>query len=565
MLTDIHVKNLALIDEAEVSLSGGLNILTGETGAGKSILIDSIGIALGQKLARDMLREGGEPGLIELIFSVESAEMQEKLAALDVEPEEGQLIISRKLKEGRSVIRVNGEACTAARARDIATVLLEIHGQHEHQKLLYPAHQLEILDAFDREHIEPQKKEVAQAYRDFRAVSAALKDYDIDEHQRERELSFLDFEIQEIEEAALQEGEDEALEKEYRRMANAQKIAEHLGAVHRLLAEDGGAEDSIGLAAHTAAELAGYDESLKNISDTLSDLDGMVGDLSRDIAAYLDDFTFSEEAFALAERRLDLINNLKAKYGGTIPAIRTYLETQRQRKADLENFEQKKQALLKKSAEAEQRLRAASSALSMARQDVAESFAMQLREELIDLNFLSVDFAVQFVRTGNYRADGWDELQFLISTNPGEAARPLARVVSGGELSRIMLAIRTLLADRDATETLIFDEIDTGISGRTAQMVSEKMARIAANHQVICITHLAQIAAMADHHFVITKQLEDGRTISHIRELKEEASVEELARILGGAEITPKVMESAAEMRRLAEERKRLLRGEAGV
>ncbi len=559
MLTELHVKNLALIDEAEVSFGPGLNILTGETGAGKSILIGSINLALGHKMSRDMLRQGADAALVELIFQVEDPEILRRLKEMDVETEDGQLIITRKMTDGRSISRMNGETCTAARIREISGLLLEIHGQSEHQSLLYPDRQLEILDAYGKDHLETLLADTKDAFRKWQEVKKELARYQIDETEREREISFIRFEINEIEEAALAPGEDEELEKTYRRMTNSRKIAGAVSEVHRLCGYEDGAGDLTGRALREIGTVTAYDEQLAGLESMLADVDSLLNDINREAADYLDSFTFSEEEFYNTEKRLDLLNHLKSKYGRTIDDVLAYLEKQKERLSELENFDEQKRILSEQLASAEAHLEDSCSRLSGERRQCAAELSAQIIQGLQELNFLSVDFTIRFDRSSHYSANGYDAIEFMISTNPGEAVRPLAKVVSGGELSRIMLAIKTLLADKDRTETLIFDEIDTGISGRTAQKVSEKMARIGRGHQVLCITHLAQIAAMADRHFVITKEIQNGETVSQISQLNKKESVEELARILGGAEITKAVEDNAREMKQLAEERKAAL------
>ena len=564
MLTNLHVKNLALIEEAEVAFGPGLNILTGETGAGKSILIGSINLALGRKMTREMIREGASSCLVELVFQIENPQILESLKDLGVETEEGQLIITRKIQDGRSISRINGETCTVSQIKRIASLLLDIHGQHEHQSLLYQDRQLEILDAYGREEIEPLLEAVSAAFSEYKEIQKELDSYQMNGEERARELSFLEFEIQEIEDAALDPGEEEELERKYRKMSNSRKIAEALNQVYQLTGYEAGAGEMTGRALRELSDVVSYDEDLGGMADALTDIDGLLNDFNRDVSSYLADFTFSEEEFYETEKRLDLINHLKSKYGKTISDVMNYLEQQKLKYEQLQNFEERRDFYAKKFQEASENLELASHNLSEKRKEYSRELTEQIVSGLRDLNFLEVSFEIAFQRTSHYHKNGFDEIEFLISTNPGEPVKPLAKVVSGGELSRIMLAIKALLADRDRTETLIFDEIDTGISGRTAQKVSEKMARIGENHQVLCITHLAQIAAMADVHFEISKQVENGETLTRICRLSEEESVRELARILGGAELTQTVYDSAREMKELARVQKtsRLKQGE---
>lgn len=556
MLTNLHVKDLALIEEADVEFGPGLNILTGETGAGKSILMGAVNLALGQKASRDMIREGASSCLAELVFQVENPGTRRALEELDIDTEDGQLIVSRKITGNRSVSRINGQTCTAAQVRAAAALLLDIHGQHEHQSLLYRDRQLEILDAYGREKLDPCLRETAECYSRYHRIKKELEDSQMDQAARAREISLLEFEIREIREAALIPGEEEELEKNYRKMANSKKIAEALGAAHQLTGNDGGAGDLTGRALRELSCVSGFDETLSGMEKSLADIDSLLGDFNREAAAYLDDFTFSEEEFYQTGQRLDLINHLKTKYGNSVEKILEYQKSQEEKLEQLQNFEERKAKLEEQLDSAEEALKEVSHKVSALRAQYCRELTEKITEALRDLNFLDVSFEIRLTRLPRYTEKGWDEIEFQISTNPGEPVKPLGRVVSGGELSRIMLAIKTILADRDAVETLIFDEIDTGISGRTAQKVSEKMAQIGRRRQVICITHLAQIAAMADEHFEIVKQVENQETSTRIRRLSREESVEELARILGGAQITEAVLSNAREMKELAEQQK---------
>ena len=556
MITNLHVKNLALIDEADVSFRPGLNILTGETGAGKSILLGSIDLALGQKMSGDILRSGTDHALVELVFEIEDPDILHKLKELEVETEDGILVLSRRVTDGRSLCRLNGETCTVSRLRQISSLLLDIHGQHEHQSLLYPERQLAILDAYGKERLQDLLHQTAEAYETWKTLGNSLDEFSIDERERQRELSLLEYEIKEIEEAALQPGEDETLEKEYRRMANAQKIAEALQAVHQLTGEEN-AGDNIGRAVRELNGITGIDSELQEAAVSLENIENLLADFNREISFYQEKLIFSEAEFYQTEKRLNQLNSLKSRYGRTLEEVLQYLERQKEKRERFEQFDERKTKAEQAFRKAEMDLDKASAALSGERQRIAGELSGKIVRELQDLNFLSVSFCIDFIRSSSYHKNGYDEICFQISTNPGEAVKPLNKVVSGGELSRIMLAIKTLLADKDHTETLLFDEIDTGVSGRTAQKVAEKMARIARTHQVLCVTHLAQLAAMADHHFLIYKDVSEGSTQTHIEKLSQKQSAEEIARILGGAEITEAVRKNAKEMLELAWEKKR--------
>ena len=554
MLQSLHVKNLALIDEAEVNFEKGLNILSGETGAGKSIIIGSVNLALGGKASRDMVRRDADYALVELIFQIENEELEEKLKALDVYPEDHQVIMTRKLMSGRSVCRINSETVAASRMRDVASCLIDIHGQHEHQSLLSYKNHLKYLDAYAGNEVENVKTALAKAFKTYQAKKKELSEASLDEEQQARELSFLQFEIEEITNANLQDGEDEELETLYRKLANGRKIMESAGTANELTAGSGeNASELIGRALRELISVSTYDETMQSLSDQLSVIDSLLGDFTHELSAYLSDTDFSEELFCRTQERLDEINHLKSKYGDSIEKILHALEEKEAKAEKLAHFDAYRKQLEDELAKQEAVVRNYSDQLHEIRQKYAKIFVKEVTQSLIDLNFLDVRFEMHFEKLDHYTVNGQDDARFYISTNPGEELRPLEQIASGGELSRIMLALKTVLAEHDDIETLIFDEIDSGISGRTAQMVAEKMKMTGKNHQIICITHLPQIAAMADAHFLIEKMTENGSTVSQIRMLEREESISELARMLGGVKITDRVLESAKEMKELAE------------
>lgn len=553
MLRSLHVKNLALIDEIEVEFGEGLNILTGETGAGKSIILGSVNLALGGRYTRDIIRDGADYGFVELSFEIRDPGQIERLKALDVFPEEGMVVLSRRLMEGRSVSRINGETVTMGLLREVSAVLIDIHGQHEHQSLLYKKNHLEILDAFAREEGAGCRQAVQEAYRDYRACEKELEEVSMDESQRAKEMAFLEFEVEEIEKAALQEGEDEELESAYRRMANGRKIAGSALEAYRYTSEDpDSASENLSRAIRALSEAAECDEGARQLQEQLVEVDSLLNDFNRELSDYSKSCEYSEEELYETENRLNEINRLKVKYGGTVGEILAYQEQQAGKLEKLQDYEAYLAGLEKKAREAEALLAKACRSLSQVRKSQAAILEEAVQKGLEELNFADVRFEIHFEELKSYTGNGTDDVEFMISLNPGQPLRPLKDVASGGELSRIMLAIRTVMARRDDIETLIFDEIDVGISGRTAQKVSEKMALIGKTHQVICITHLAQIAAMADAHYVIEKTVEEMETRTRIRRLTEEDSVRELARILGGARITEAVLTNAREMKELA-------------
>ena len=560
MLLELHVRNLALIEKADVEFGEGLNILTGETGAGKSIIIGSVALALGAKAPKDCIRQGAPYAYVELVFSVDSQKKLESLKELEVFPDEnGLLIVSRKIMPSRSIGRVGDETVTAARLRTITELLLDIHGQHEHQSLLQKKKHLEILDEFAKEELEPVKEKLAAAYREWKDLKKTLSEAQMDEESRLREISLLEFETDEIEKAELTEGEDEELERRYRRMTNGRRLLEAAGNAYALTGyeEETGAGTAVGRAVRELQSVLSLeDEELSALASQLSDVDGLLNDFNRELSDYLTSLEFDEREFTETEERLNQLNYLKSRYGHTIGEILAYQQKQQERLAALQDYDRYLQELEERLGQAERELGELCERASEIRKRFAEVLCGKIREHLQDLNFLNVEFEMSFEELPEYTAQGRDSAEFLISTNPGEPLRPLMKIASGGELSRIMLAIKTVLADRDEIDAVIFDEIDVGISGRTAQKVSEKMMLIGRTRQVICITHLAQIAAMADSHYRIEKTVEDGGTRTQIRRLDERESVEELARILGGAEITDAVLQNAGEMRTLAQEKK---------
>lgn len=564
MLQSLHVKNLALIQETEVEFGSGLNILTGETGAGKSLLIGSINLALGGKFEKEMLRTGAENALVELVFEGDSDRVREKLGQMELEEsEDGTVIISRKMQTGKSVCKINGETVTAKQVKELAEVLIDIHGQHEHQSLLNKRKHMEILDSYCGEEYDAAAETVDREYSRCRELRKKLAEDTMDEETKARERALAEFEWQEIEAARLQEGEDEELEQRYRLMVNSKRIIESLSESCRITGNDSeeGAGSALGRALRAVRSVASYDKRLEELEEQLSEIDSLLADYNRDVAEYMNDCEFDEEDFAVTEERLNLLNHLKGKYGKTIEDVINYGQGRQELLEKLEDYDAYVAKLEKELKSAEKKLDAACGKLSEIRRKNGLVLQQQLQDALVQLNFLTVEFEIAVRPEQTVTAKGWDDVEFLISTNPGEPLKPLSQVASGGELSRVMLAIKTVLAGRDDVDTLIFDEIDAGISGRTAWKVSEQLDTLAHTHQVICITHLPQIAAMADRHFCIEKSSVEDNTITDIRALEEEEGMRELARLLGGDELSEAAMSNAREMRARAEEHKESKKG----
>ncbi|WP_314330214.1 DNA repair protein RecN [Oribacterium sinus] len=545
MLDRLLVKDLALIEKSVVEFSGGLNVLTGETGAGKSILLGSIQLALGQKANKDLIRHGKEQAIVELDFSLTEEEVR-RIQALeeDLELEEERLLIRRKISEKKSDIRVNDLGLTLAKLREITGGLLDLHGQHEHQSLLREGSHLEIIDGFRRKQGGKLLEEVANAYHLLQEKKRALQKFSLQESERTRELDFLDFEIQELADAHLSEGEEAELTKEYSLYENMDRLKSLL-----LSAKESLEEMDFHRPIQAVEEAKDFDESLKGLSDSLYDLEAVGEDCLRSLDHYLDHAEVDEEKLFTLGERLEQIRRVMMKHGGTEAKALAALAKKEERRTFLLDYEKDEEKAKKAIVEQEKLLREKALLLSKERQEDAKVLAMQIKGEMQEMGFLDTKFEFHFQEKKEPTEKGLDEVEAYVSLNPGEPLRPLREVGSGGELSRIMLSIKTVLADTEGVSTLIFDEIDSGISGRTAEKVGEKLQKIAKNHQVILITHLPQIAAKADHHFLIEKTVENGVTHTGIHPLEEKESIEELARLLGGDEISKASLENARELK----------------
>lgn len=555
MLLSLHVKNLALIEEEEVTFTDGLNILTGETGAGKSIIIGSVNLALGGKADKAIIRTGAEYALIEMIFQADNERQLDKLREMDLPVEEdGTILIKRKILPGRSVCSVCGEAVTLRQLREIAELMIDIYGQRENQKLLRREAQLQTVDEYAGDEAAFLKERVEESYRIWRARTQEWEKDDLDDAARKREADLLAYECREIEEAAIREGEDEELEGRYRLLENFRKISEAAGQAYlRTGGGDQSAEEALDRASRELSSVSGVDPNLDALADQLAEVGDLLSDFNRAMNDYMRDLVFDPSEFEQIQDRLNLINHLKDKYGRNISDIENALQTRQERLSFLEDYENGRNRLKSEIASEYRKLTGLCEELSAVRKKAADSFAIKLREALLDLNFPQVEFESRISSGEEYlSAGGFDKLVFYISMNPGESPRPLDQIASGGELSRIMLGMKTVFAGKDEIHTFIFDEIDTGISGKTAWKVAEKMGKLAGDHQILCITHLPQIASMQDSHYSIAKESVDGRTMTHIRRLTEEESDCEVARLLGADRITDAALENAREMKKMA-------------
>lgn len=558
MLLNLHVKNLALIKEVDVDFTNGLVVLTGETGAGKSLILGSVNIALGKKVEKDIIRKGAEYALVELTFCIDSR-LKEKLEQYDVYPEdENIIVVSRKITHGRSVSKINGETVSLTTLKSVMDLLIDIYGQHDHQSLLYKNTHLQILDKFAGEEVKELKNTISDKYSQYIEIKKELDKFDMDETKRLRECEFAEFEINEIEAANLSLGEDDEVENEFKKLSGSEKIMSSLSDAYQIMGYEGnqGVCECISRIGYDLSEISDIDSKLSDFQKQIYDIDDMCKGLAREMSDYIDEVNYEPQRVVEVEERLNLINHLKLKYGQSIEKILAYKDEKQAYLDSLNNYNLMREEAKTKLDKEMSELVVLCDKLSSLRKKYAIKLEETVVKALEDLNFLSVKFKINVSKKENVSANGHDEVEFLISTNPGEEVKPLAKVASGGELSRIMLAIKSILAGEDEIDTMIFDEIDTGISGKTAQMVADKLMGISKEHQVICISHLAQIAAMADSHYLIEKNTDNESTETNIYKLSRENSIKELVRISSGGEITETAIKHATEMKEMAERAK---------
>lgn len=558
MLTDLHIKNFALIDEADIEFDDQLNILTGETGAGKSIVLGAIGLALGARTSHDSIKSGEDYCLAELTFRRLTERVREKAEELFVSLPDDELVISRKLSSnGKSVVRVNGELFSASSLRELTSLLIDIHGQNDHQSLLDNARQLDIIDRFSGDELRRLKAEAAAKYEEYTAKKKQLDSLDMDEAVARREADLLRFQIDEIDRAELKEGEEEALKEEHKKLANSRVISENLSTASQAISGSGAAGDLISSALKALARISELDEGLSDLYNDLSDIDSCLSDMLRDMSDYLDGMDDDGERRNYVEERLDLISRLKSKYGHTISDIMEFRDASENRLMQLEDRDAVAHRLRRDISVITGSLDGLYEEITKIRTASAARLDEEIRHGLSELNFNHVEFRTEITVSDGYRKDGPNSASFLISLNPGSELKPLKSIASGGEMSRIMLAIKAVMASKDDIGTLIFDEIDTGISGITAQRVAEKMAAISGCHQVISITHLPQIASMADEHFLIAKTADMDTTHVSVSRLDDKGIQMELARLLGGDDLSQSILSSALDIKQSADKKKK--------
>lgn len=558
MLQNLHVKNLALIDEVEITFDEHLNILTGETGAGKSVLIGSIESALGKKISKDMIRPGAKEAVIELLFWIEDKKLIKEIESFDLEVEDGQIFIKRVINEKRSINKINDSTVTLNTLREVSRRLFDLHGQQEHQVLLKEKNHLSMMDHFLSEESRQSLEKCKELSKKYHTISEKIKEISMDDQQRLRELDFLKHEISEIENANLVQGEDEELESVYKKIVHSKDIITSCQAASMLTGYD--EETSIGNqlseSLRRMQEISHLDPVISGFYEQLLSVEDLLNGFHQELTDYMEDMEFDEQTYQETEERLNVVNSLKDKYGPFIEDVISYGEKARERYDVLSDVEHEIDSLKEDQQKIKEQYMKEAEKLSKERSKVAKKLGSDITKALEDLNFLDVRFEIEMTRKDQISSDGIDQIRFMISTNPGLPMRPVQEVASGGELSRIMLALKSVAAQADGVDTLIFDEIDTGISGETANRVAKKMAVISKDHQVIAITHLPQIAAMADSHYFIRKQTDQKNTQTMITRLNKEDSLKEISRMISGDQRSEASMQHAKEMKTLADQTK---------
>ncbi|TDO89416.1 DNA replication and repair protein RecN [Halanaerobium saccharolyticum] len=558
MLSDLQVKNFALINKVNINFKQGLNILSGETGAGKSIIIGALDLLLGARANTDVIRSGKKAAYISAFFQPEELKIINNiLTEAGIEIEENGILIAREIREnGRNRTLINGQLATLKIVKKISRYLIDIHGQHEHQLLLDQSSHLMILDAFIGKEISPLKSEIKSLYQKLSEVRKELSEIEIDDSQRARELDVINFQIEEIEKAALKEGEYEELKEEYKTLSHGEEIYRVVSELMTSLSGDDYSEkgimDRLSVLKNKFVEIEDYNQKLKDLNKKFADIYYGLEEFIFDLGDFESSFAYDEERISLISDRLDLINTLLRKYGEDIETVLSYLEELYQKRDKLENVEDKINSLTKKKDDLKKKLIKKSNLLSEKRKNHAENLEVNLKQELKDLAMEDVRFKVDFKEKA-ISADGTDQIEFLISPNRGEDLKSLSKIASGGEISRIMLSLKTITAALDQVDTLIFDEVDSGVGGKTAAKMAAKLTQISRDRQIICITHLPQLASAANHHFLIQKEKGEDRTFTKIYALDEAERVKEIARMIGGTTITDKTLAHAEEMLLLAE------------
>lgn len=554
MLVELTIKNIALIESLRIEFAQGFNVLTGETGAGKSIVVDCVNLALGGRADRDIIRTGAEKGMVQALFDIsKNVQAQAYVHELGLDAEDGLIAVSRELsRSGRNICRMAGVIMPLNNLRQLTGYLVDVHGQHEHQALMNPARHLDFLDSFGGESHVHLKNQVSALYAERNAIGSQLKKIMQDASEKERLCDILSFQVQEITSAHLKPGEEEKLSRKLSMLENSEKIRTGVQSAYQLVYEGDGrslsAQEALLQAAEAMNRIAGIDERFGTLSGRLREVYYLAQDVGYELQALMDGLNYDPEMLDKIAGRLDMIKRLERKYGSTVEEVIQFGENAAKRLENLKSSENSMEGLKKKYKAADGKLREVCASLSEMRKASAIRLAELICQQLGDLGMSRTRFEVRVEPELKPTSTGMDRVEFMISPNPGEPLRPLAAIASGGEISRIMLALKVIAMDCDGVDTMIFDEIDTGVSGRMAQVVGEKMCLIAINRQVLCVTHLPQIAALGDTHFQVEKISRENRTDSHVRKLDRNGRVQELSRLVGGASDSESSLSHAGHM-----------------
>lgn len=549
MLNQLSVRNVAVIDKLDINLHDGVSVLTGETGAGKSIIIDSINMILGDRANKELVRYGTDKAVVQAVFDAPKSVIN-ILEENDIDVEDETVIITRQVtKEGKSVARINGMVVTLNILREISDRLINIHGQHDNQALLTPIRHITFLDAYaDNEEYINRYKDILSKKREIEKKISSLE---MDEQEKMQRIDLLEYQVKEIKKASLEKDEEDDLREQRDIYTNAEQITKSVNEAYMNLYEGDeiqSAYDGISIAVNEISQISDLNPQLKSIYDTLNEIMYSLEDTAHEIKEFGETVEFDEQTLNEIEERLDLISRLKRKYGNSIEEILAYLKKAESELNDIKLSDERTNELKEELKNITKELKEKGNVLTQRRENAAKVLEENIEKSLHELNMEKSKFKVNIENDGTFYDNGMDKVEFLISTNPGEPLKPLVKIASGGELSRVMLAIKSILADSDGVDTMIFDEIDTGVSGKAAMSIAKKLAVIAKNKQVICITHLPQLTAMADNHYLIQKNTDGELASTTLKELDEEGRELELARIIDGGEVTELALSHAKQM-----------------
>lgn len=559
LLTELSIKNFAIIDDLTVTFSDGLTVLTGETGAGKSIIIDAVHLLAGGRGSQEFIRHGAKKAELTGLFSIETDEhpIYEKLIEAGIDCEEGTVILRRDINEnGKSVCRINGKLIPLSILRDIGSTLIDIHGQHENQELMDEKRHIDLLDYFAEHALQHTKEQYAQLFETYRQLKKEVASLNLDEQRTAQRIDLYQFQIKELEEANLTVDEEETLQEERKRLMNFHKIFDRANLSYESISGELKGLDYIGDAMSALEDTVLLDERFKEASELVTNSFYSLQDAAYQIKSILDDFEYDPERLNEVEQRLAQYQTMKRKYGTTVEEILAYFEKIKDELNQLVNRDEMLQQNEKKLHELEEKLGEIATQLTAIRKEWAVKLSDAIMEQLRDLHMEKAKFIVNFEELNNFEANGKDYISFYISTNVGEPPKSLPKIASGGELSRIMLALKTIFSTSNGITSIIFDEVDTGVSGRVAQAIAEKIAAISICSQVLCISHLPQVAAMADQHYFIKKEVEQNRTFTKVTNITFDERVVEVSRMMSGTEITDLTLQHASELIKMAEEKK---------